>query len=232
MMIIPKTYSLYWKNIQNDLLEGQRMAFDSLGIPLVQDLDDRTPHGVWMDKIIESAGDDEIIVFSDIDAFPLSKEAYLDAVDYAERGFIFGLAQVANHKNRKDELYAGPMFLAFAKKTWREIGRPSLRTTVDYDAGQFLTVRALEYNVGVHMIMPDACLLPKWPLANLGVFGIGTFYDNRRFFHLFESRSRRNKNLFLAVAQDVAENRPLDFNKYLQIMAHRNLFERFIEKVR
>ena len=65
----------------------------------------------------------DIVVFCDIDAFPLSRQAYLNAVAHAEQGAVFGLAQFSNHKKTQD-VYAGPMFMAFRKDCWEALGKP------------------------------------------------------------------------------------------------------------
>lgn len=218
-----KVYSLYWKNIDLEILLIQKKVFDFLKIPLNQILADKVPHGIWMDDIVKSAQDNDTLVFVDIDAFPLTKLAFDEAIISAENGEIFGLAQSANHVESKGIIYAGPMFLAFKKKTWLDLNRPSLNSTYNYDAAQYLTVCANEKNIPVNIIYPNACIKPKWALANKGVFGIGTFYANN-FFHLFESREMVYKELLKIVSDDVVNRMPLDFEKYLQVMRKQSYF--------
>lgn len=67
---------------------------------------------------LSASASDDIIIFCDIDAFPIRRSAYLQAIDHAKNGALFGLAQFSNHK-KGTELYAGPMFMAFQKAPGR-----------------------------------------------------------------------------------------------------------------
>ena len=134
-------------------------------------------------RLIDQASADELIVFCDVDAFPLSRAALQNAIRHAEAGAVFGLAQSANHLGNPLSLYAGPMFLAFRKATWLQAGSPSLRPTRQFDVGQRLSHQAREHGVPVELLRPGVCLIPKWPLGNAGVFGYATFYGECEFFH-------------------------------------------------
>jgi len=214
---VPAVYSMHWNNISKDIRDGQKSVFDCLGIDLIQENADQQSHGTWMNKVIERHAADDIIIFCDIDAFPLTKAAYLDAVRVAQEGDIFGLAQFSNHKEGLD-LYAGPMFMAFRKRTWEDLGRPNLKSDKKYDAAEILSVRARQQGINIQLVMPSSCLEPKWALAEQGVFGIGTFYGHCEFFHLFESRQISHETLFSAVVDDVLAGRPLNFHHYLEIV--------------
>ena len=48
------------------------------------------------------------------------------------------------------------------------------------------------------------------------MFGIGTFYGDNDFFHLFESREPAYEQLLVAVADDAIAQRPLQFARYLE----------------
>ena len=230
------TYSLYWANVPSEIVCGQQGVFAALGIELVQQQLDRKPHGAWMTEVLESSATDGIVVFCDIDAFPLSRAAFERAVDAASRGAVFGLAQYANQK-ANEELYAGPMFLAVARRTWERLGKPDLARNEQFDAAENLSHRARAMQVPVELVMPCASLIPRWPLANSGVFGIGTFYGQCEYFHLFESRRKTGANIMAAVSDDVVAGRPLDFARYLQISwrSERTLaarLERLYERLR
>lgn len=211
-----KTYSLYWSNVPAPITAAQRRVFERLGLPLEQQELDRQPHGEWMNLVLQRAAADEIVVFCDIDAFPLTAEAYHRAVAAARAGAIFGLAQYANQK-ANEGLYAGPMFLALARRTWEQLGSPDLSRNREFDAGENLTVQARRQGVPVELVMPCATLVPRWALAHRGVFGIGTFYGDCEYFHLFESRRRTGTEIMAAVSEDVATGRPLDFQRYLEV---------------
>lgn len=213
----PKVYSMHWNNISKGIREAQKSVFESLNIDLIQENADQQAHGVWMNEVIDRHASEDIMVFCDIDAFPLTHDAYLAAVQAAEAGLIFGLAQFSNHKDGQD-LYAGPMFMAFRKRTWEALGRPSLKSNKHHDAAEILSAQARIHHVGVKLVMPSSCLEPKWALAEHGVFGIGTFYGQCEFFHLFESRQISHEALFAAVAEDVVAHRKLNFKRYLEII--------------
>lgn len=211
--------SMYWDNIPAPILEGQARVFDMLGLPLVQEKRHGVRHGVWMMEVMERLGPQDIVLFFDIDAFPLRTSIVERAVGVARDGGLFGLAQTANHRPSRNEVYAGPMFMAVSKATYERLGRPNLRSSSQYDAAQELSVAARAQQVSIDLVWPTACLETKWPLADKGVFGIGTFYGQNEAFHLFESRQHRNVSLFEAVAGDVAAGKPLDFARYLEIAA-------------
>lgn len=209
---------MYWNNIPDEIKNGQKAVFDHLGIALIQENANKKSHGTWMNEVIERHDSDDILIFSDIDAFPIKKEAYLEAVKYAKDGFVFGLAQFSNHKSN-EHIYAGPMFMAFRKGTWESLGSPQLERDKKYDAAEVLSALAREGGVGLKLVMPSSCLLPKWALAEYGVFGIGTFYGECEFFHLFESRRPAYEILFKSVVADVVADRKLNFRNYLEIAA-------------
>ena len=213
---LPAVYSMHWNNIADVIRIRQKDVFTHLGIELNQENFDQKSHGDWMEDVLKRHDSKDVIVFCDIDAFPLNPRAYHDAVRHAERGAIFGLAQFSNHK-KTQEIYAGPMFMAFRKDCWEALGRPAMSSNKQHDAAEGLSVRAREQGVPLIMSSPTSCLIPKWALANKGVFGIGTFYGDCDFFHLFESRKPQYEKIFSAVVSDVVSDKPLDFNKYLQI---------------
>ncbi|MGJ8587447.1 MAG: hypothetical protein ACSHXW_04780 [Yoonia sp.] len=208
----PTVLSPYWSNIDKSILRSQKSVFDKLKIPLKQIATDGESHGDWMDRVAKNP-EEEIIVFADIDAFPLNRDAYELAVKTAEIGGIFGLAQIANHIDPLG-IYAGPMFLAFSKETYLRLGQPSLCHSDRHDPAQLLSISAKEFGVPLTLFYPRNVLIPKWALSDVGVFGIGTFYGENDFFHLFESRTASNILLFNAVSEDVVAGQ-LNFTRYL-----------------
>ena len=215
---LPVVHAMHWDNIDPRLIDGQRRVFEALHIPLQQHRAHRVEHGEWMNDVIRQQPDDAVLVFCDIDAFPLQAAAYQRAVEFARQGGVFGLAQYSNHKPTVD-LYAGPMFLAFSKSLWQALGSPSMKRSKTGDAAEALTLAARAQGQSLHLVKPTACIAPKWALKDQGVFGIGTFYGEAEFFHLFESREPAHETLFLQVVEDVVAQRPLQFGVYLQIMS-------------
>lgn len=214
-------HSMYWDNISLAIRESQHGVFAALGIPLIQENANLMPHGEWMAHVLARYDSDDVVVFCDIDAFPLTVDAYRKAIASAQQGDLFGLAQFSNHK-RGQHLYAGPMFMAVRKSVWEGLGSPRLASDKRYDAAEGLSAVARQAGIQVQMVMPSACLIPKWPLANKGVFGIGTFYGECEFFHLFESRRAAYEPLLLNVAQDVINGRKPDFARYLELTSRVN----------
>lgn len=213
-MTEPPVLSAYWDNIDASVLASQSRVFEKLGIELRQVNTEGEHHGAWMTRVAEEGGEG-IVVFCDIDAFPLKRSAFEKAVAVARAGGVFGMAQVANHLD-PDMIYAAPSFLAFSRETYEKLGRPSLRHTEELDPAQLLTVRAQEEGIDVQLLYPGTYIIPKWPLADHGVYGIGTFYGDREVFHLFESRKSLNIRIFNAVSEDVVADR-LDFARYLEL---------------
>lgn len=212
---LPPVHSLYWNNISPAILQGQAAVFAKLGLDLRQEQHDRKAHGTWMNEVINRHQPNDVIVFCDIDAFPLNAQAYHEAVKSARNGAVFGLSQFSNHK-KNSEVYAGPMFMAFTKATWQALGSPNLKSSERFDAAEVLSARAREQQVALVLQPPTSCIVSKWALGSEGVFGIGTFYGKNEFFHLFESRFLAYECLFSMVVSDVLAERPLNFRGYLE----------------
>lgn len=210
-----KIYSAYWDNIDPVVLEAQKNVFQHFDLNLLQINTKGEPHGQWMTRIARSIPDDEIVIFCDIDAFPLNGALLPRAIEAAIEGRIFGMAQVANHLD-PCFLYAAPSFLSFSKQTYKLLGEPSLCHTEMLDPAQLLTQVAIDRSTKIEMLYPRSVIIPKWPLADIGVFGIGTFYGENDLFHLFESRFSLNIKILEAVSKDVV-NSKLNFAKYLEI---------------
>ena len=216
MSALPVIHAMYWDNIPLNILRKQQSVAEHLDLPLQQERAHKKPHGVWMREVLERHASEDIVIFCDIDAFPLHRDAYLQAVSHAQRGALFGLAQFSNHKPG-NEVYAGPMFMALRKQLWEDLGKPDLQSSKQHDAAEVLSALARARGVEVVMSEPTATLISKWALGSEGVFGIGTFYGRRDFFHLFESRKPAYGALLAAVADDVIGNRPLNFARYLEL---------------
>ncbi|GAB1481078.1 hypothetical protein MASR2M74_36610 [Paracoccaceae bacterium] len=220
----PRVHTFYQSNIPPGVLAGQKAVFAHFEIPLVQEMDNSIEHGTWVTRLFAGAPDD-IIVLADIDAFPLSRRAFDAMIERAEAGELVGLAQVANHKD-PSRIYAGPMFLAIRRSLYHDLGAPALTRSPTADVAQALTDQAQEAGKTVTLIPPRFAIQPKWPLAGQGVFGIGTFYGEMEFFHLFQSRKRNSVALFEAVARDTLRG-SFDYANYLQIMAPKKRFGLF-----
>ncbi|NCA77757.1 MAG: hypothetical protein EOM90_15610 [Alphaproteobacteria bacterium] len=212
-----KVYSLYWDNVPNEIILAQKGVYNKFGIKIEQHKRNQMSHDLWINEIVTKAGNEDLLIFSDIDAIPLKQSALDLAIFYAKSGYIFGLAQTTNHKNNSLHIYAGPMFLAFMKKTWLAAGSPSFEADDTMDCGQRFSLLAEKNGIPIKLLYPTACIKVLWPLADRGVFGIGTFYENE-FFHLFESRKKTNIELFYMVANDILTENRLKYDDYIELI--------------
>ncbi|MEO0379999.1 MAG: hypothetical protein AAF252_06980 [Pseudomonadota bacterium] len=214
----PTVHSFYRYNIEPRLLEAQKRVFDHFDVPLKQWRNDNDSHGSWMDSLLADDSLDDTVVVADIDAFPMSYAAYENIVAKAEAGAIAGLAQNTLDKDTT-KIFAAPMFLAFRRDVHREFGSPSLMPYAEGDVAQIMTDIAHEKGVKVDLLYPTFAMRPHWALADYGVYGTGTFYGEREFFHLYRSRFSYAVDLFCAVADGTIAGRH-DWNKYLKIVEH------------
>ncbi|MDO6728169.1 hypothetical protein Q4544_14615 [Cognatishimia sp. 1_MG-2023] len=221
----PVVHSYYRSNIAPEMLKAQADVFEHFGVPLKQWKDDSRNHGEWITHVMREAKPDEVVMIADIDAFPLSFEAYNDMASKAQQGALAGLAQVANHID-KSKLYAGPMFMAVSSNMYREFGSPELIKNKVVDVAQILTNMAVVSNIPVQMVFPKFAIHPKWGLADQGIFGVGTFYGDDEFFHLFEARRSEAISLFVEVSKGVIKGSH-DYARYVEILSQTPKKKRF-----
>jgi hypothetical protein len=60
------------------------------------------------------------------------------------------------------------------------------------------------------MLYPWGCIVPKWRLGDVALYGVGTFYRGG-VFHLFESRLTPYSYILFEVAEAVCANLQVDF---------------------
>ena len=77
----------------------------------------------------------------------------------------------------------------------------------------------------------SSCLIPKWALKDQGIFGIGSFYGECEFFHLFESRHPHYEAILEAVVDDVVSGRPLNFQHYIGLVEKMAAFAKVKRKL-
>lgn len=70
----PVVYSPFWDNVDSEMRKSQAMVYANLGIELRQINTTDQGHGAWMADVAESASDEEVLFFCDIDAFPLNRD--------------------------------------------------------------------------------------------------------------------------------------------------------------
>ncbi|MEE3663326.1 hypothetical protein V2I52_15510 [Brenneria sp. g21c3] len=209
-----KIFSFYWNNIDPRLVNSQRKVFQSFGLTIEQHNRHGMDHGLWMEEILNTAKDNEIIIIVDIDCIPLNREAVQKAIDVAQSGAVFGCAQSANHIDHR-YIYAGPMFFAIKAETWRALGRPSMQASDKFDVGGQLTAAALQNNVNIEMVYPSHSAVPKWLLGDKYIYGLFTIYEDG-YLHLFESRNKAMIECFIEIADEISSGgTQIDYRKYI-----------------
>jgi hypothetical protein len=205
--------SLYWDNIDPRLIGAQRDVFAHFGFDIDQRERTGLNHGDFLDGYMTEIGEDDIALLMDIDCFPLNREIVDRAFAAARAGRIFGCAQSTSHVD-PDRLFVAPTFMAISRRTWDGLGRPSFRPDATNDVAQRLNELATAAGIDTEMLYPWGCIVPKWRLGEIALYGIGTFYLGG-VFHLFESRKTPFSFILYDVAEAVLNDRPVD---YLDLM--------------
>lgn len=112
-----------------------------------------------------------------------------------------------------------PSLVEWQRKVFEHLDIPLIQCK-DADIAQIPTNEAHKRGIEIDHIYPKFAVQSKWPLSNIGVFGIGTFYGDMEFFHLFESRKKQAIEFFNAVARDTVVGK-FDFKEYLNIVRRR-----------
>jgi hypothetical protein len=179
--------TVYNEIIPADVVEAQRRVFETFGEDIIQ-IKPLTwsSHATLVDNHLEN-NEWEYAIVVDIDCIPLNNDVIKDARDWAlENIGLYSVAQNANHMpNTKD--YASPAFIAFSRKTYEELGKPSFAGNNQWDVGGEYTHRALEKNILVKLMYPSHVEIPKWKFNDGSFFGIGTTYEDK-IYHHFEGR--------------------------------------------
>lgn len=205
-----KLISMYYNNINIEILEKQAQVFQSLGFYISQIEKTGQQHGDFLDDQMKLADENDILIFVDIDCFPLNSKIVDVAVDFAKAGGIWGCSQVSNHLPDPIHQFAAPMFHAISKKTWVKLGEPSYTRDKFNDVAQRVTRVAEQQGVPIYLAQPEFCLLPKFKFADGYPYGVGTFYHGG-IFHLFESRRKEFRKIFIQVANSVINKQMVDY---------------------
>jgi hypothetical protein len=206
--------SLYWDNIDRRVVEAQRAVFAHFGFTIDQRERTGLDHGDFLDGFMAEIGEDDVALLMDIDCFPLNREIVDRAFAAARAGRIFGCAQSTSHVD-PDRVFVAPMFMAISRRTWDALGRPSFRPDARNDVAQRLNEVAVAAGVVIERLEPWGCIVPKWRLGDIGLYGVGTFYRGG-VFHLFESRWTPYSYILYDVAEAVLRDRPIDYAALMQ----------------
>ena len=206
--------SLYWDNIDPRVVRAQRDVFAHFGLSIDQRERTGTDHGDFLDAYMAEIGEEDVALLMDIDCFPLNREIVERAFAAGRAGRIFGCAQSTGHID-PDRLFVAPMFMTISRRTWDGLGRPSFRPDANNDVAQRLNEVATAAGVEIEMLHPWGCIVPKWRLGEIALYGIGTFYRGG-VFHLFESRKTSSSYILYDVAEAVLNDRPVDYVALMQ----------------
>lgn len=158
----------------------------------------------------------DTILILDIDCVPLSKQALEYTFEQAESGVLVGDIQRSNHLNNDEHVFVGSSAFCFTKEMYNDFNRLSFACTNRGDIGEEYTFVAEERNIPVEMYMPKHFQAAPygcdyWPLkTGMPHYGIGTTFVNKNgdemFYHLFESRTNLNVELFLDKCKSLMES--------------------------
>jgi hypothetical protein len=189
-------YSLYWDNVDPELVTAQRNVFNHLGLPLEQHRINGMDHGEWIDWVMSRARS-EVILFIDIDCVPYSRAIVERRFNQALNGVLVGAEGAANHIDPWRS-YAGAWYVYISVPYWKAFARYSARAMACYDTCQAWTDCWKYYKGDVELIPPTESIYPRWNLPGRPqAYGIGTTYGDD-CFHLFNARTGTDSHLFLS----------------------------------
>ena len=186
--VIEKTLltSFYRSNMSASVISYQKKVFDLFGLPIVQVTSSQTHAEFLRETLLKT--EKEFVLFFDIDAIPLQKEAIFLALKDLQQNFTITAAlQTASHLNNGKNNYAGPFFLGIKTAFYKECGAPSLEFSDEYDVAGILSDRAIKLSKAIKYWVPTHVERRKWNLYRVGDFGLGTTY-NGMIYHAFEGR--------------------------------------------
>jgi hypothetical protein len=179
--------SFYTVNIHHSIVDSQRRIFELFDLPLIQQQSQKT-HSQFLEETLKNS-DKEFIIFFDIDAIPLQKDAiFLILAELVHGAVLAGAMQTAAHINNGMNNYVGPFFMGIQKNFYARCNFPSLKETDSYDVAGVLTHEAMNLSLPVKYWLPTDVEIKKWKLYKMGYFGPGTTY-NGLVYHAFDSRS-------------------------------------------
>lgn len=192
-------------------------------------------HPQILDDLMNKS-DADVVGFMDVDFIPFSKEAVIRDINYAyENNTFIGIAQpipgsgynqipechfplpeFKQGNNKKMRMYQNvctPYF--FIKKTcYEKLGKPTFANTPRSDTGGEISYAAHAVGINYRLYYPtcfetifdnpDGLAIRR--LGNYGFYGIGAVYPNVGY-HLCESKTYKNTELFIKRCDDVINNK-------------------------
>lgn len=203
-------HSLHWDNFNTDMLRAHQKVMQHFNIDVHYHAEN-SKHGKWLNSIFANATK-PIIAIIEPDLIPLNSAIVTTAIEYVRQyGNFLGPAQASNHIYPGTHIFASPAFFFMSSDCYNRMGRPSFEGKKHrYDICENISYRAEKLGIRYRTLLPTHFeKMPRegaWPLASLGIFGIGTVFDNS-LYHLFQSRLAENIELFIRRCDEVIDGR-------------------------
>ena len=158
----------------------------------------------------------DTVLILDVDCVPLSSNALKYTFEQAESGKLVGDIQRSNHLQNNEHVFIGSSCFCLTRQVYNDFGKLSFACTDRGDIGEEYTYRAEQSGYPLEMYMPKSFQAAphgcqSWPLkTGMPHYGIGTTFVNKdgdeMFYHLFESRTNLNVELFLEKCNSIMES--------------------------
>jgi hypothetical protein len=206
--------TLCWTN-SNPILKEYHSKVLSKFCYDVEYTHENIPHGMWMNKILNSKKAD-VYLFLDVDCVPMYPWVIQDTLEYVERGYMVGNAQVTNCINAKHDLFCAPSFLMISNDYYESLGKPNCNNNARSDVAQELTRSAVASSKRIKMYFPSSFqgVGPGgiWRLGPYGYYGLGTIFDESTF-HMFNSRDNVSIEKFTSTCEKILSNKQNEIDR-------------------
>lgn len=204
-----KFHTFYTDNLPNFVIEDHQRCAQKIGIEVIyhkhkitNDSEDIfKAHGDFLSNLLESSLDDDVTCFLDIDCLPYSLDDLTKAYSWAKNNKSFiGNAQNISHTHRRNRIYAAASMLMIHKKSWVNLGKPSLsysKTDSEeslIDTAQALSLSADEIGFEYRVLLPIGYDDNKksYQLGPFCSYGGGTTYPGSwHFFRISELKKSK-----------------------------------------
>jgi hypothetical protein len=158
-------------------------------------------HALGLDDYFRDLRHEAYIVF-DVDCIPTAEWVMPWLFQNALAGIVVGAAQRANHLENGGHIYAGPCALAFSRKTFERLGKPSFGATPRADVAEELTYSWEQFGIPLSLLWPTHVTVPKWTLRPEIPFGLGTTFGGA-VYHAFEISKGQTVDMFLKKCREI-----------------------------
>jgi hypothetical protein len=153
----------------------------------------------------------DVVVFLDIDAIPLTADAFEFLYEKASKGVLVGPAQRSAHLQNNRHIFVAMSAASFSKTKYTKVGSPHFGTTPYGDIAENLTYAWEAHGEAIYLIRPTHVAVPLagWDYEIPGGegYGHGTTFGGM-FYHEFESsgytgKAAEHKTRFLNKCREV-----------------------------